>query len=184
MRCSAHSTKHSDFLPSLPRRFVSFARRYRRCALGFAPAAARRYDCGPGVVHRNPHTGSSTETTGAPRFLENPTMNVPCSSTPAGPQRSATATLSVLSSAKWTTSTPTIPKNFGAQSHGPFTRCLRFAGWVTPPPRKTRFRVAGHPCPGGSGYPLGSTERFQIYPSSFPRLSLAHPLNSQNDILK
>ena len=57
MRCSAHTTKHSDFLPPLPPCFVSFARRYRRCALGFVPAAARRYNCGPGVVHRNPHTG-------------------------------------------------------------------------------------------------------------------------------
>jgi hypothetical protein len=47
---------------------------------------------------------------------------------------------SVLSSAKWTASTPTTNTNFGAQSHGPHTRCLRFAGWITPPPRKTRFR--------------------------------------------
>ena len=30
--------KHSDFLPPFPRCFVSFATRYRRCALGFAPA--------------------------------------------------------------------------------------------------------------------------------------------------
>src|SRR6516162_2635982 len=57
MRCSAHTTKHSDFLPPLPPCFVSFARRYRRCALGFVPAAARRYNCGPGIVDRTPHTG-------------------------------------------------------------------------------------------------------------------------------
>jgi hypothetical protein len=31
---------------------------------------------------------------------------------------------------------------FGAQSHGPIPRCLRFAVWVTPGPRKTRFRLA------------------------------------------
>ena len=31
--------------------------------------------------------------------------------------------------------------DFGAQSHGPHTRCLRFAGRVAPPPRKTRFRL-------------------------------------------
>jgi hypothetical protein len=64
-------------------------------------------------------------------------------------------------------------RNFGAQSHGPFTRCLRFAGWVAPP-RKIRFRMAGQPCPGGSGYPLGPTERFQVIPFPFPRLCLAH----------
>jgi hypothetical protein len=30
---------------------------------------------------------------------------------------------------------------FGAQSHGFGTRCLRFAGRIAPPPRKTRFRL-------------------------------------------
>jgi hypothetical protein len=89
-------------------------------------------------------------------------MSVPCSSTPAGPLRSATAALQVLSSAIWTTSTPATLPDFGAQSHGPLTRCLRFARWVTPPPRKTRFRMAGQPCPGGNGYPLGPNERFQL----------------------
>ncbi len=39
--------------------------------------------------------------------------------------------------------------DFGAQSHGPPTRCLRFAGWITPPPRKTRFRIAGQPFRAG-----------------------------------
>jgi len=48
------TVKHSDFLPLLPRRFVSFASRYRRYALGFVPADARRNRCGPGVVNRNP----------------------------------------------------------------------------------------------------------------------------------
>ena len=40
-----------------------------------------------------PTPDSLAETTGPPRFLENPTMNVPCSSTPAGPRRSATTAL-------------------------------------------------------------------------------------------
>jgi hypothetical protein len=83
---------------------------------------------------------------------------------------------SMLSSTNWKASTPTTNTNFEAQSHGLFTRCLRFAGWITPPPRKTRFRMAGQPCPGGSDYPLGPTERFQVIPSSFPRLRLAHPI--------
>jgi len=30
---------------------------------------------------------------------------------------------------------------FEAQSHSFGTGCLRFAGWITPPPRKTRFRL-------------------------------------------
>ena len=31
--------------------------------------------------------------------------------------------------------------NFGAEWAGSGTRCLRFARWVTPPGRKTRFRL-------------------------------------------
>jgi hypothetical protein len=34
---------------------------------------------------------------------------------------------------------------FGAHSHGLQAGCLRFAGWVTPPPRKTRFRLLARP---------------------------------------
>ena len=55
--CSAHYMKHSDFLPPLPPHFVAFARRYRRCALNFVPAAARRYrlrawSCSPESPYR------------------------------------------------------------------------------------------------------------------------------------
>jgi hypothetical protein len=55
-----------------------------------------------------------------------------------------------------------------AQSHGPFTRSLRFAGWVSPPPRKTRFRMAGQPCPGGSGYGGSLTKGFRSFHPPFP----------------
>jgi len=58
-------------------------------------------------------------------------------------------------------------QHFGAQSRCPLTRCLRFAGWVAPP-RKTRLRMAGEPCPGGSDYPLGPTERFRLFHPPFP----------------
>src|SRR5215469_10586255 len=63
--------------------------------------------------------------------------------------------------------------NFGAQPHSPLTRCLCFAGWVAPPPRKIRFRMAGLLCPGWTDYPLGLNERVQVIPSPFPRLRLA-----------
>ena len=66
------TVKHSDFLPPFPRCFVSFAARYRRCALGFAPADARRTIRGPGIFTGLPKPGCSTETTGPPRFLEDP----------------------------------------------------------------------------------------------------------------
>jgi hypothetical protein len=48
---------------------------------------------------------------------------------------------------------------FGAASHGPRPRCLRFAGWVAPPPRKTRFRLPA--CFAGRiSYPQGSVKGF------------------------
>jgi hypothetical protein len=137
------TVKHSDFLPPFARRFVSFASRYRRCALGFAPAGARRYIHGPGVVYRIPKTGSSTETTGPPRFLEDPTMYMPCSPTPAGPPRSATTALRRCLPRFERCRLPPL-HNFEAPSHGLPIRCLRFAGWIAPPPRKTRFRMVGH----------------------------------------
>ena len=69
-------------------------------------------------------------------------------------------------------------QNFEAQSHGPFTRCLRFAGWVAPPPRKTRFRMAGQPFRVGltthwvltKGFRYGSILLSQALPGA-PKLS-------------
>ena len=40
------------------------------------------------------------------------------------------------------------------------TRCLRFAGRVTPPPRKTRFRLLARLSRAGLVNPQGSDERF------------------------
>ncbi len=44
-------------------------------------------------------------------------------------------------SAQMTASAPTTSNSFEALSHGLPTRCLRLAARVTPPPRKTRFRL-------------------------------------------
>jgi hypothetical protein len=42
-----------------------------------------------------------------------------------------------------------------------------------------RLASGGWPIlPGGAAYPPGPTERFQVIPSSFPRLRLAHPFHS------
>jgi hypothetical protein len=159
--CLIGSTKHSDFLPSLPRCFVSFASRYRRCALGFVPAAARRTSCGPGVVHRNPHTGlidgddRTSQVPGGPHY-ERAVLFDPGGTVALGHCRA-----SVMSSAVLTTSTPTISKisrlNHTARS---LAVCASQGG--LPHPRKTRFRMAGQPFPGGIDYPLGPNERFQV----------------------
>jgi hypothetical protein len=130
----------------------------------------RAWDCCPdsqtGLIDGGDRT---SQVPGGPR-CERALLSDPGGTSALGRYRA-----SMLSSTNWKVSTPTTNTNFGAQSHGLPTRCLRFVGWLTPPPRKTRFRMAGQPFPGGSEYPLGPTERFQVIPSSFPRLRLAHP---------
>ena len=81
-----------------------------------------------------------TETTGPPRFLENPHVHMPCSLTPVGLTHLAHDDASARPPYHHTTRAPD-EWAFGAQSHGLCTRCLRFAGRITPPPRKTRFRL-------------------------------------------
>jgi hypothetical protein len=171
------TVKHSDFLPPLPRCFVSFAARYRRCTLGFAPADTRRSIRGPGIFHRTPETGLLDGDDRTSQVPGGPSVNVPCSPTPAGPPRSATTALRcclppigqrrlprqmLISGLNHTARTLAVYASQGGLLH----RHARLAsgGWPT--------------LPGGTGYPSGPNERFQVIPSSFPRLCLAHPFQS------
>src|SRR5208283_3734820 len=105
------------------------------------------------------------------RFLGNPCVPTPCSPTPAGPTRQA-----IRRSRRG----PRSDKNedshhedFGAQSHGLGTRCLRFVPSIAARGRKTRFPLLAT-LRDGLGYPQDSDERFRVasYISSpFPRLS-------------
>jgi hypothetical protein len=91
-----------------------------------------------------------------------PSAHVPRSPTPVGPPRSfepfGLAALLFL----WRWCLPRLRRRrrpprspFGAQSRGPYARCLRFAATVTRAPRKTRFRLVVHL--GRSGFaPAGS----------------------------
>ena len=143
------TAKQSNFLPPLLRCFVSFAARYRRCTLSFARADTRRSIRGPRIVHGFAKPGT----------VRRRRRDLPCSwrilyeravlSDPGGTLALGHCCASVSSSAIWTASTPTTNTNFGAQSHGPLTHCLRFAEWIAPPPRKTRFRMAGQPFRAG-----------------------------------
>jgi hypothetical protein len=58
-----------------------------------------------------------------------------------------------------------VALNFGAQSHGLFARCLRFAAFIpgcpVVRPRKTRFRLVVSLCRTGSR-PLGSLVKFLL----------------------
>ena len=112
-----------------------------------------------------------------PQVPGGPSVNVPCSPTPAGPPRSATTALRcclppigqrrlprqmLISGLNHTARTLAVYASQGGLLH----RHARLAsgGWPT--------------LPGGTGYPSGPNERFQVIPSSFPRLCLAHPLGS------
>src|SRR5208283_3889903 len=144
----------------------------RCCACGFAPCGPGRPTAGPGFVHRSllPVHGIGRRS-GPPRFLGNPCVPTPCSPTPAGPTRQA-----IRRSRRG----PRSDKNedshhedFGAQSHGLGTRCLRFVPSIAARGRKTRFPLLAT-LRDGLGYPQDSDERFRVasYISSpFPRLS-------------
>ena len=171
MRCSAHTTEHSDFLPPIPPHFVSFARWYRRCALGCAPAGARRSTRGPGVVHRIPRTGSSTETTGAPRFLDGPPYERAVLSDPGRTSALGHYRASISPSTFSTVSASATIVISGLNHTARNIRCLRFAAWIAPSPPKTRFRTAGRPFRTG-WLPAGSKPKgFRSSHPPFPGLA-------------
>ena len=102
------------------------------------------------------------EATGPPRFLGNPYERVLLSdpggiagARPIRRRDAAFRSLNNVGSRKFL--------HFGAQSHGPFTGCLRFAAPVTRAPRKTRFRPLAKLCRAGVDTPQGSNERFPHY---------------------
>src|SRR5437899_1268275 len=70
---------------------------------------------------------------------------------------------------------PPQSRTFGALSHGLFTHCLRFAGWITPPPRKTRFRLRTLLCRAGftiASCPAGFLYKVSVHHfSSLSKLS-------------
>src|SRR5580700_5403 len=103
-----------------------------------------------------------------------PAMNVPCSPTPVGPPRSATTALRCC--------LPPIgrrrlPRQILISGLNHTARTLAvYASQGGLPHRHARLASGGWPTlPGGTGYPPGPIERFQVIPSSFPRLRLAHP---------
>jgi hypothetical protein len=131
--------EHYDFLTSLSPRFVAFVWRYLGTAHSFAldgrravrPASLRlviRYPL-PENVRGD---GRISHVPGQPWCL------CPALATPADPTHQAIAMRRC--GPRYVQNEGVRDKSFEALSHGFGTRCLRFAGWVTPPPRKTRFR--------------------------------------------
>jgi len=144
----------------------SFVWRYHGNTRDFAPGAVECYGVGPGVGNPVSPAGiSSVETTGSPMFLGNPYLWLEARKTRPIRKRwigRDTSTLAPRSAfallsdpggrtCQAVTTRPRGPRSdhdegsriatFEAQSHSFGTGCLRFAGWITPPPRKTRFRL-------------------------------------------
>ena len=149
----------SDSWPPFPPRFVSFAWRYRACARPSLPGTASAPLPGLGCSTGCPSRFFRTETIRPPRFLRSPPVCMPRSPTPASSSRPAFCGVSMRPSVKLTTSALA-----GIISRGSITRpahslCpLRSADHSA----TTQHSVpaGGQPLPGGTGYPLGSTERF------------------------
>jgi len=138
----------SESLPPFPPHFVAFAWRYHVCDALFrvrpfaAPTAGRRTGGRPGVCCAGcPIPARNVETTGLPRFLGNPDVDMPCPSTPAGPAGPGHFGPPDTAFRRQDGVGSRDDSSFGAQSHGLLTRCLRFAAEVTLGPRKTRFRL-------------------------------------------
>ena len=91
--------KHSDFLPPLPRRFVSFASRYRRASWASFPQLQDAATASLGLFTGIPITGFINGGDRTSQVPGEPTMNVPCSPTPARPLRSGRYRASMLPSA-------------------------------------------------------------------------------------
>jgi hypothetical protein len=178
--CFTGTMRCSDFLPPLPPHSVAFARRYHVvhlvASLRWAPYAkptglefvnpvsppdlAR----GDGRTSQVPEESSCVDA-----LLSDPGRTDPSGLTtePARPPLCPQRRL------------PRPNQSFGAPSHGLSTRCLRFAVWVAPEPRKTRFPLLAA-LRDGIGYPQDSNERFQ---SCFLHLILPSQASWRKDIL-
>ena len=108
----------------------------------------------------SPHaSGCRDGATGRPKFLEDPGVPMPCSSTPAGPD--APGHCGALTRPPVRQGRRLAAGRYlEAQWHGLGTGCLRFAVALTVPPTQDSLPAAGQALPGGIGYPQGPYERF------------------------
>ena len=108
-------------------------------------------------------------------------MNVPCSSTPAGPLPSTNCRASMLPSAKLTASAPARTVISGL-NHTALPLAV-YASQGELPHRHARLASGGWPAlPSGAGYPPGSNETFQVIPFSSQASPGAPILHSKADV--
>jgi len=168
--------ERSDSLPSVPPRFVL----PRLAVPPRAPpvrsrGAARSLPTGLGFGEPISPLPVACGNDRASQVPGEPPVPMPCSQTPVGPPRQAT---SALRCGLPPLLRRRLPRHasFGALSHGLVTRCLRFAAWVTPGQRKTRFQLLAKLCRAGLATRWVPIRGFRdaYISSSLSRLPLAH----------
>ena len=135
--------RHSDSSPSIPPRFVAFARRYHPSTCGFAPSDARC--CVHGLGLGEPVPAPRQPLRWRRRGLRVPGKPTRTHATRSDPGEVAASTASEMRRDSLPSNArrrPSQTMHFGAQSRGLRAPCERFAPWVTPGPRITRFRLA------------------------------------------
>ena len=130
-------------LAAHPPRFVAFARRYHPSTCGSLRRTPGATSTASGVVSRCPRPGGLSDGDDeASRVPGKPTRTHATRSDPgevAASTASETRRDDLPSNAR---RRPSHSMHFGAQSRGLRAPCERFAPWVTPGPRITRFRLA------------------------------------------
>ena len=173
----------SESLPPIPLRFVAFAWRYHDCeaAIRVRPDGRSRRSTSRGrrawgfLLRRLPLPAMVVETTGIPRFLGNPGVDVPCSSTPAGPVGQAIFSPTDAAFRRHNVVGSRNAKILSRLNHTAHPLAV-YASQPGLLPDHARLASGCWPAlPGGIGYPLGSNARFSSSCcTSLPRLCLAH----------
>ena len=172
------SMRRSDSPPPLPPRFVAFTWRYPGCTRVSLPWSPDAPATGLELVTRYLPPGLCREDDGASQVPGEPRGERALFSDPGGitgarPSRRRDTAFRQLNNVG-----SHDDEHFGAQSHGPLTRCLCFAARVTPAPRKTRSRLLASSA-GRGWLPAGSQRK--VSASGFP-LSQALP-GARNSVL-
>jgi len=150
----------SDSLPPLSPHFVAFVWRYRRFVPSSSPPARDQSWGSSWSWSAGSPTGSHDGGGRVSQVPERPSC--PCALFWDPGRTETRQAVAACRRGPRLSQQRRLPRaeDFGARSHGIGTRCLRFAGRVTPPPRKTRFRLLAKLCRAGFVHPQGCNERF------------------------
>jgi hypothetical protein len=135
--------ERSDSTRRIPPRSVSFAGPYRRHVRSFATGIRRTLRSQSRTFLAEPSTIALLRraTRGLPGSWVNPHAPLATLFDPGEARSSGQYDERRLSTHRATAPTSSTLDYFEADSRSSRARCLRFAGWIAPSPRKTRFRL-------------------------------------------